>query len=107
MFDQDLVIKSLRSHALTFQRLYMDFHSEGQEISVDELVELLVKAFNRLQSNAVVRSIFDIYAMADVILVADDEVNKVGRRLVDIIGCFSADSVITERGFSQLARIRT
>ena len=56
--------------------------------------------------NAAVRSIFDIYAMADVVLVADKELNKVGRRLVDIIGCFSADGVVTERGFSQLARIR-
>ena len=47
------------------------------------------------------RSIFDIYAIADVVLVADDEVNKVGRRLVDIIGCFIAESVLAERGFSQ------
>ena len=107
MFDQDLVIKSLRSHTLTSQRLYVDFQSEGQEISVDELVKLLVKAFNRLQRNAAVRSIFDIYAIADVVLVAEDEVNKVVRHLVDNIGCFSADSVIAERGFSQLARIRT
>ena len=107
IFDQGLVIKSLRSHALAFQRLYVDFQSEGQEISVDELVKKLVKAFNRLQRNAALRSIFDIYAIADVVLVADDEVNKVGRRLVKIIGCFSADSVIAERGFSQLARIRT
>ena len=107
IFDQGLVTKSLRSHALTFQRLYVDFHSEGQEISVDELVKKLVKAFNRLQRIAALRWIFDINAIADVVLVADDEVNKVGRSLVKIIGCFSADSVIAERGFSQLARIRT
>ena len=75
IFDQGLVIKSLRSHALAFQRLYVDFQSEGQEISVDELVKKLVKAFNRLQRNAALRSIFDIYAIADVVLVADDEVN--------------------------------
>ena len=74
---------------------------------MDELVKLLVKVFNRLQRNAAVRSIFEIYTIADVVLVVDDELNKVGRRLVDIIGCFSAVSVIAERGFSQLARIRT
>ena len=105
IFDQGLVTKSLRSHALTFQ--YVDFQSEGQEISVNELVKRLVKEFNRLQRIAALRSIIDIYAIADVVLVADDEVNKVGRRLVKIIGCFSADSVIAERGFSQLAHIRT
>ena len=43
----------------------------------------------------------------NVVLVAEDEVNNFGRRLVDIIGCIRADSVIAERGFSQLARIRT
>ena len=85
----------------------MDFQSEGQEISLDELVKLLVKASNRQQRKAAVRPIIDIYAIVDVVLVAEDEVNKVGRRLVGNIGCFSAVSVIAERGFSQLARIRT
>ena len=67
IFDQDLVIKSLRSHTLAFQRLYVDFQSEGQEISMNELVKLLFKASNRQQRNAAVRPIIDIYANADVV----------------------------------------
>ena len=66
-----------------------------------------MKAFNRLQRNAAVQSIFDIYAIAVVVLVADDEVNKIGRRLVDINGCFSATASLQRGGFSQLACIRT
>ena len=40
-------------------------------------------------------------------ILADDVVNKAGRRLVDIIGCFSANSVIAEMSLSQLVHIRT
>ena len=35
MFEQDLVIKSLRSQSLDFPEAVCGFQSEGQEISVD------------------------------------------------------------------------
>ena len=99
-FPKSLVDKSIKWHLESFFRFYAAY---GDKIEVGKI---LIRVHRSLCKAAHQRDIYDIFKVQKT-LTLDKPDQSILKVFIDILGSFSSDSAVAERGFSTLNRIRT
>ena len=99
-FPRKLVEKSIEWHLSSFFRFYAAYGDET------EIRNILIRIHRSLCKAAHQRDIYDIFTVQKT-LTLDEPDQSVLKVFINILGSFSSDSAVAERGFSTLNRIRT